>query len=284
VRKEKIMSKNIITFITLLSGIVGIACLMLVFVFNGTTLGGTIKYFLFLYWSFVTLGFFVAMLNYDNIDFRKDAFFIHPFFLFVPGANVIVALGYTGIAITVPLDYIGIAIAHSIKHKGKKAFIKEKNRMTKRYPQLVSLNALKEIYEIINVKTNLRQALLVEKPMTGDDLKRLIIFLENNYLHDEYSNLLSNYEFTFIKLISIYKENIAIENLISSDIFMSSKKILEQFSDKVQDAKNNIEKNKLLEKEMNNSIEIQTRDITKQRLLNEINEEFKFHEVNVNMI
>jgi hypothetical protein len=210
------------------------------------------------------------MLNYDNSDFREEAFFIHPLFLFIPAFNIIVAFGY-----------IGIAITHSKKHKGKKAFTKEKNRMTKKYPQLVSLNALKEIYEIINVKDNVNADLIVKKPMTGHDLNQLIIFLDNNYLRDEYSNLLSNYEFTFIKLISIYKENIAIENLISSDIFMSSKKILEQFSNKLQDAKNNIEKNKYLEKEIKNSIESQTRDVTKRRLLNEINEEFKFHESSI---
>jgi hypothetical protein len=230
--------------------------------------GDIFKFFLFLYWIFTIVGFIVYTLNYEKINSEENEFTIDPIYFLIPMANIFNLL-FT----------ISIIFEHYKELKKNKESIKEKYKMTKKYPQLNSLNVLKEIFETITFSSNVNEEEdNINKPMSAQEFKQMITFLENNYQKDEYSQLLIEYEFSFIKLISIFRESITIENKISEDILIPSNKLLRQFSNKVEATRKTIEKNELIEKERKFNIDNETKDKTKERFINEINEEIKFHE------
>jgi hypothetical protein len=230
--------------------------------------GDIFKFFLFLYWIFTIVGFIVYTLNYEKINSEENEFTIDPIYFLIPMANIFNLL-FT----------ISIIFEHYKELKKNKESIKEKYKMTKKYPQLNSLNVLKEIFETITFSSNVNEEEdNINKPMSAQEFKQMITFLKSNYQKDEYSQLLIKYEFSFIKLISIFKESNTIENKISEDILIPSNKLLRQFLNKVEEARKSIEKNELIEKEKKLNIDIETKDKTKERFINEINEEIKFHE------
>jgi hypothetical protein len=267
------MSKSLSVYLMMLSIIVGISCAITAYLANGPFEGNFFKFFLVFYWIFTIAGLIILVKNFEKLKWDEKYFLIEPFYLFIPLINAIVLV-----------CYIIIITEYNKEHKISNRTIKEKNKMTKKYPQLISLTTLIEILELLKVDEYTNEEIVNNKPMSVQHLEEMIIFLRKNHKIDEFAKLLINYEFSFIKLITIYKESIAVENIILDEILIPSKNLLQQFSNKVDAIQSNIEKNVSLEKEMKKNVEIITKNVTKERLINEINEEIKFHEVKENTI
>jgi hypothetical protein len=261
------MRKKISVFFTIFSIIIGLAFFTIIYLLNGTVVAKNIEIIFYMYWMFTIAGYIIFIFNYDILKNNEDDFLLEPINLFIPVINICIFL-----------IFVITLVEKRKEHKKIKESIKEKYKMTKKYPQLNSLNALKEVFETITFNSNADIEDSINKPLSPVEFKQMITFLESNYQEYEYSQLLIKYEFSFIKLLSIFRESISIENKISDDIFIPSNKLLRQFSNKAEAARNTIEKNELIEKERKFNIDNETKDKTKERFINEINEEIKFHE------
>jgi hypothetical protein len=267
------MSKSLSVYSMILSIIVGISCAITAYLANDTFEGNLLKFFLIFYWIFTIAGLIATVKNYEKLTYDEKEFFINPLYLFLPLGNIIAFI-----------LFVLIIFEHDDEHKKNIESIKEHKKMTKKYPQLISLTALIEILELLKVDEYTNREIANNKPMSVQHLEEMVIFLRKNHKIDELANLLMNYEFSFIKLITIYKESIAVENIILDELLIPSKILLQQFSNKVDAIQSNIEKNMLSEKEMIKNIETITKNVTKERLINEINQEIKFHEIKGSVI
>jgi hypothetical protein len=201
------------------------------------------------------------------MKFSNDDFFISPLFLFVPLVNIFCLFLISGLA----LDEV------ITNDNERKIFKKDSNKMTKKYLQLNSLNALKEIFDLLTTPSNVIDMNSSEKSMSTNKLAEIIIFLENNYQKDEYSKLLIDYEISFVKLVSIYNESINTHIVILDEILISSKELLNQFINEVNEVRENIVENSLTDKENKIKFETEFREKSKERLLKEIDDEIQFH-------
>ena len=261
------MNKNTVIFITVLSIIIGLCSFALILLFYGSIKGDVLKIFLYPYWLFTIIGFIFFSFNYEKMKCIDGELFINPLNLFLPLVNVFALFIICAFATEKDTN----------NNNERKIFKKDKNKLTKKYPQLNSLNALKEIFDLITTVSNVNDNNITENSMSTKKLKEFINFLEKNYQKDEYSKLLIEFEITFIKLITIYNESINTHIVILDEILISSKELLNQFSDKVDEIRINIQDNGLVEKENKIKIEIELREKSKERLLKEIDDEIQFH-------
>jgi hypothetical protein len=260
------MNKKTLSFITVLSIIIGLCSFSLIMLFDGSIEGNVLETFLYPYWVFTIIGIIVYTFNYEKM-ICSDDFFINPLNLFLPLVNIFILL----------IICILATEKDTNSNNKRKIFKKDNDKMAKKYPQLNSLNALKEIFDLITTASNVNDKNISEKSLSTKKLIELIIFLENNYQKDEYSKLLIDYEITFVKLVSIYNESINTHIVILDEILISSKELLNQFSSKVIEIQANIKENGLTEKEHKIKLETEFREKSKERLLKEIDDEIQFH-------
>ena len=264
------MNQKTIFFVTLAAKLIGLCSVVLAYLLDGVV-GDSFAAFFYSYWMYTIIGLTIFTINYEKMK-RSDGdgdFFIYPINLFIPLVNIFALLIISAIA---------LESDEKENNNKRKVSLKEKNKMTKKYPQLNSLNSLKEIYDIIFISSLVKVEDKTKKPISEEELKQMITLLKNNYQKNEYAQLLMDYEISFIKLLSIFEECLNINEFILDEVLLSSRELLKQFTNKVQETRENIEKNELMEIEKKRKINIQTKDKAKERFLKEINDEIRFHE------
>jgi hypothetical protein len=256
------MYKGFFVFASVVAILIGIGSFMLEPTLNVEE-KPLLSIFQFGYWLFVTINLFLLAIFYNKIDYDDD--FI---FSLIPIVNFAFMVGMI----------IEISLLYSEKNKSNriknnKYFKLSNNKMTKKYPQLISLNALKEIYDTINESMYVRREVRKNIRDFKNELQDIIIFLEKNYQTDEYYQLLIKYEISFIKCLSIFKDCIANNEIILDDVLNSSIELLEYFLKDVEETQKNIEKAAREEKLAKNKINTESKEKTKERYVKEIQEE-----------
>jgi hypothetical protein len=193
---------------------------------------------------------------YGNL---KDSLYIPIiFFSFIPFINILVFL-------TLIIKMFNLFSVMEDKSKFNKSF--------KKYPQLYTLDMLKEIKKIYEqeIKTTFESVEIDKLLMVKRKLNTTIDLLEENYQETFFYQLLNSYEISFAKLLSIFKESLSIEKKVKDDVLFASRDLLEQFCDKVNSV---IQNTDVIENEIKEKIN--------ERFIKDIREEINFHKKSMN--
>jgi hypothetical protein len=192
-------------------------------------------------------------LNYKNL--KGDVFV--PAMAFIPYLNILVFL---------TLVIVLCSRFGTIKDKPKKSTFDKK--ILKKYPQLYTLDMLKEIKKMYEqeIKITFKSEEIDKLLTVKQKLNATIDFLEENYQETYFYQLLNSYEISFAKLLSIFKESLSIEKKVKDDVLFASRDLLEQFCDKVNSAIQNTD-----------VIENETKEKINERFIKDIREEINFH-------